>query len=84
MYDLHKLTFFLILWIVIRFILDNLRLLKYVEGNRSSEQPPQYTGGSNRFSEYGTNVSTTVYDQNYTANPFCQTTNPNLCNPKIG
>ena len=76
MYDLHKLIFFMIIWIVFRFIMDNLRLLKYIEGNRSYQK---HYMGSNRFSNYGPKISITNYDQSLSPNPYC-VNNPKLCN----
>lgn len=75
MLDLHKLFFFMIIWIIFRFILDSMRLFKNIE----SYQPGgNYQLGSNRFSNNGVGVEHTVYDVN-SYNPYCEN-NPNLCN----
>lgn len=78
MLDLHKVIFFMIIWVIFRFILENMRILKYIEGYHPEGN---YQLGSSRFTTSGVGVEHTVYDVN-SYNPYCEN-NPNLCNKPL-
>lgn len=81
MMDLHKLIFFMVIWLTFRFILENMRMLKYIEGYKRMSSGLSRPSGPHLLGRYrrsGVNVEHTVYDVN-SYDLYCKN-NPTLCN----
>lgn len=84
MLDLHKLIFFMVIWVIFRFILENMRMLKYIEGNQRMNPGSTRPNGPHMLGRYrrsGVNVEHTVFEVN-SYDLYCQN-NPTLCNKPL-